>query len=380
MMHSTRTLSLSAIALYLANSASAQTAASALASALSLTTSTSLPFPTATLGASDANTFIVQGWSLSKGRIQNGADRIAFVNDPFTSSITASASGTVTTSSTPSGPQIISASGVTVITSAVSPAATPTSTGPVLKVTYPANAFGSNSSGMQLENLWNTSDGSAFDSMVLSYEVAFDQGFEFVKGGKMAGLRGGQNHTGCSGGNKPNGTDCFSTRTMWRKGGAGEVYAYIPTPNGLCKDDDIICNSDFGTSIHRGSFSFLAGEWNRITLVVQMNDPVDTANGNVELYYNDVKAFQQDNLQLRASKSVNINGLYLSTFYGGSDSSWAPSSEMHTYFRNFQMWGGSSASNLTGAHVSASISSRSTVSLASLMVAGLASIIAMAWV
>lgn len=39
------------------------------------------------------------------------------------------------------------------------------------------------------------------------------------------------------------------------------VYAYIPTPNGLCKDDGIICNSDFGVSVQRGSFSFVAGQY-----------------------------------------------------------------------------------------------------------------------
>jgi hypothetical protein len=257
------------LALCLCTTASAQTTpAAAIAAAFSLTTSTSLPFPTTTLGAADANDFIVQGWSLSKGRIQNGADRIAFVADPFASTSTStSASATPTPTKTsggggsPSGPQIISASGITVISTPASAAApTPTPTGPVLAVTYPAHAFGSNSSGMQLENLWNASGGAAFDTVVLSYEVAFDAGFAFVKGGKMAGLRGGPDHVGCSGGAKPNGTDCFSARTMWRKEGAGEVYAYVPTPNGLCKDGGIICNSDFGTSIQRGSFSFLAGE------------------------------------------------------------------------------------------------------------------------
>ena len=39
------------------------------------------------------------------------------------------------------------------------------------------------------------------------------------------------------------------------------VYAYIPTPNNICSDSDFICNSDgFGTSIDRGSFSFLTGK------------------------------------------------------------------------------------------------------------------------
>jgi hypothetical protein len=69
---------------------------------------------------------------------------------------------------------------------------------------------------------------------------------------------------------------------MWRTDGAGEVYAYIPTPNNLCSDSNIICNDDFGVSISRGSFTFVSGAWNLVTLLVQLNSPGDIANGVVE--------------------------------------------------------------------------------------------------
>jgi hypothetical protein len=58
--------------------------------------------------------------------------------------------------------------------------------------------------------------------MLLSYEIAFEAGFDWVKGGKLPGLRGGLNSTGCSGGNQANGQDCFSFRVMWRENGSGE--------------------------------------------------------------------------------------------------------------------------------------------------------------
>ena len=168
------------------------TPAESVASQYSLATSTSIPFPTATLSNSDATNFIQSNniWSLSKGRIQNGANDTAFVTDPFPNSPT--------------------------------PGLAPiNNSGPVLQVTYPAGGLGPNG-GMQSYSLWNTSDGSAFNSMLLSYELAFDAGFDWVKGGKLPGLRGGPNPDGCSGGNEPNGTDCFSTRLMWRQNGAGE--------------------------------------------------------------------------------------------------------------------------------------------------------------
>jgi hypothetical protein len=57
-------------------------------------------------------------------------------------------------------------------------------------------------SGQQTEkwySLWNTTDGSQFESMMLSYELAFDSNFNWVQGGKLPGLRGGADVNDCSG-------------------------------------------------------------------------------------------------------------------------------------------------------------------------------------
>jgi hypothetical protein len=296
------------------------TPAESLAAQFSLTTSTSIPFPTATQASQDAQSHIVSNWSLSKGRIQNGASDLAFVQDPFPNSTT--------------------------------PGVKPSNkTGPVLQVTYPQGSFSHDSGGAQLYSLWNTSDGSVFQSMMVTYEVAFDRGFDWVKGGKLPGLRGGSVVNGCDGGSKPNGSDCFSTRLMWRRNGEGEVYSYIPTPNGLCKENDIDCNDDFGISMNRKSFTFASGEWNRVTILIQLNNPPDIANGNLMMYYNDVEAVKHQNLQFRSSTNVNAGGLYLSTFFGGNDKSWATPNTVNSYFRNFQLWGGSAPSTLTGSKV-----------------------------
>lgn len=164
--------------------------AATLASLYSLTTSTTIPFPTAILANTDAQKFLVDGWSLSRGKIEQGGSNIAFVDDPF-----------------PDKP---------------APVSTQNTTGPVLQVKYPKGAFGSETSGVQLYSLWNTTDGSAFQSVLVTYEVAFDANFDFVKGGKLPGLRGGPDADGCSGGAAANGSNCFSTRLMWRKNAVGE--------------------------------------------------------------------------------------------------------------------------------------------------------------
>jgi len=138
---------------------------------------------------------MLSGWSLGKGRIQDGPNNLAFVNDPF-----------------PDKPVPI--------------ASTVNTSGPVLQTTYSAGSFSSNNSGAQWYNLWNTSDGSTFGTMMVTYEVAFDAGFDWMKGGKLPGLRGGLNSTGCSGGNEATGQDCFSSRVMWRKNSAGEGMCF----------------------------------------------------------------------------------------------------------------------------------------------------------
>ncbi|KAI6123856.1 polysaccharide lyase family 14 protein [Pisolithus croceorrhizus] len=310
--------------------ASVSVSPAGVAAQYSLTTSTSLPFPTATQSSQDALTFITSQWSLSNGRLSWGGTALAFVSDPF-----------------PNNPV---------------PDSSATSPNPVLQINYPAGSYSGGTGGAQWYTQWNASDGTTFNSMLLSYELAFDSNFNWVKGGKLPGLRGGPNTNSCSGGSQPTGNDCFSTRLMWRTGGAGEVYAYMLQPNNLCSQGSIICNSDYGISIDRGSFYFATGQWMRITMVVQMNDPPDVANGNLVLYFDDSQIISQQGLQFRNGTAVNVGGLYFSnsrftymicqTLLQGSDDSWATLQPVNTYYRNFQLYGSSLPSNLTGQQVS----------------------------
>lgn len=165
----------------------------ALASKYALTTSTSMPFPTATMSTPDTQRLIEAKWYPGKAHIQDNPQNLRFVDDPFPDS-------------PPPG----------INSSATSP------TSPVLRVTYPNGSYSHDTGGTQFYTLWNSTDSHGFIIMMLTYEVGFDEDFDWVKGGKLPGLRGGLNSSGCSGGNKADGQDCFSSRLMWRKGGAGE--------------------------------------------------------------------------------------------------------------------------------------------------------------
>ncbi|TRM70051.1 polysaccharide lyase family 14 protein [Schizophyllum amplum] len=360
---SSSTLAFALAILALAPPTACQTPAASLASFYSLTTSTAFPFPTATMSPDDAQDLLTSRWGLIKGRIQDGNDTLAFVDDPF-----------------PDQP----APGSSEDTSSTS--------APVLRVTYPAGSFSHSTGGAQFINLWNSTNASTaqfsdldssdigFGSLLLEYEVAFDADFDWVQGGKLPGLRGGLDSTGCSGGSEPGvaaGDSCFSTRLMWRTEGAGEVYAYAPETESLCEQDDIICNDDYGVSMGRGRFGFQAGRWNRIAMLVQLNSPASASNGNIELYYNGQPVVTQQNLRLRATSAVSANGLFFSTFFGGSDESWATPNTTHTYFRNMRMWGSVEASNSTGSVNRASRNGGPDV-LAVMLAMGLA--VAAAWV
>jgi len=164
-----------------------------VAAQYSLTTSTNLPFPTALQSSADAQAFMISQWSLFNGHVSWGGSDIAFVSDPFPNN---SAPVSATNTSLP--------------------------TNPVLQVTYPEGSYSGGTGGAQWYTQWKSNDGSTFNSMLLSYELAFDSDFDWVKGGKLPGLRGGPDAFGCSGGTQPTGEDCFSTRLMWRSGAVGE--------------------------------------------------------------------------------------------------------------------------------------------------------------
>ena len=159
------------------------------------------------------------------------------------------------------------------------------------------------------------------DTLKLSYYLRFSDNFDFVKGGKLPGLYGG---TGNTGGNIPDGTDGFSTRFMWRTNGDAEVYAYLPT------------STNYGTSLGRGDWQFVPGVWHHLEQEVYLND-VGQNNGAIEVSLDGVQVANFSGLNFRSVDSLNIDGVLFSTFFGGSDSSWATPNNTYVDFANFNV-------------------------------------------
>lgn len=228
----------------------------------------------------------------------------------------------------------------------------------VLRVNYPAGTYRSpgnplvrNGTVIGGANFFARPFGNnGFLRAILEYDVFFPSGFPFKLGGKLPGFYGAASGAApseaCSGGQAASGTNCWSTRLMWRATGAGEVYAYIPTQPNL----DSVCDSkkyplntckdaEFGLSLGRTAYKFETDKWNRIGLHVQVND-INQKNGFIQLYVDEKKVIDIQEVTFRTGVSAGsllVTDLFFSTFFGGSNLAYATPVDTFAIFRKMNM-------------------------------------------
>ena len=182
-----------------------------------------------------------------------------------------------------------------------------------LRVTYPANKFGPNEGGVQ----FNVDLKGDYNELFFSYRVRFAAGFSFVNGGKLPGLVGGSSPSGCT-------TDLyngFSARNMWRAGGQVEQYMYYPERTNRCGDD-----------WNYGGARFVPGQWHTMEHRIVMGTK-GQSNGVMQGWIDGRLMLNRTNVKWRtATADYSIDTLYFSTFFGGSDASWAPKSAQRIDF------------------------------------------------
>ncbi len=157
------------------------------------------------------------------------------------------------------------------------------------------------------------------DELYLTYDVFFEPGWEWVKGGKLPGLAGGTHPTGGKG---ADGTDGFSARLMWRPDGELTVYAYHPNRPTI-----------YGVG-YPISGRYEAGQWYRIVERVKINDK-NVSNGEVEIWVDGEHRLLEKDILWRTSGDFNVDVFLYSSFYGGSTQDWAPSKTTYARFDNF---------------------------------------------
>jgi len=191
--------------------------------------------------------------------------------------------------------------------------------GRILRASYPPNSQGS----PRITKEFDLDE--TVTSATLSFDLKLHSKFEFVKGGKIHGLGGGTTTTGC----EDIVPDGWTVRLMWKQDGEPSVYVYHQDRVARC-----------GDSFSPNNFHFQRGRWYRIDMQVKMNSAPDVNDGKAVLYIDGEKLVEVNDLRLSGDPQVQINKFMFSTFYGGSDSSWAPSKTTYMYFDNFNVYQG----------------------------------------
>lgn len=290
---------------------------------------------------SSGEKFLVQNWSTTYHTIQIGGQDILFVNDPLSSGTTALSSNSTSNSTTIGTGDI------------------------VMQLNYPKGSYApSIGPVMGGAQFYATpfGDKTPFSKMMVSYDVAFPSGFDWVLAGKLPGVYGGTPYDGCSGGVQSTGANCLTMRLMWRQSGAGEVYAYVPVDpkSAFCRNPEVLCNDQYGKSIGRGQIYFQPGTWTHLDMIMDLNEPAGNSNGTLQVYLNGNLAIQMDNIPYRNTGMVGFQGLLFSTFFGGSDPTYATPVDQSVYFKNVQLSVGAPAQLYNGTGGSGAMSGRRT--------------------
>jgi len=201
----------------------------------------------------------------------------------------------------------------------------------------------------------------------LSYDLYFEPGFDFAKGGKLPGLAAKSFDSGCTeeGSPKRNGKN-WSVRVMWRNNGRLQLYSYDQTrPSGSCGVTEMIdaLSGDApyempGVVPNDDKFRFQPGTWYTLRISVRVNDndrvayqlagngtpllnasgsPIPTGgNGEISLAVKSIdgsvkRLLVAPNVALRDeclgpcgasvpdSPDAWANAVFFSTFYGGNE-------------------------------------------------------------
>jgi hypothetical protein len=158
------------------------------------------------------------------------------------------------------------------------------------------------------------------DRVCLHYQLRFEANFNFVEGGKLPGLYGGE---APSGGEEATGENGFSMRLMWREDGQGELYPYVVGHE--------------GDSMGRGSWHFPTGRWVTVEQEVVLNTPGES-DGVVRLWIDGHPVLEHRELVYRTVPEVGIDGLMFSSFFGGTGEKWRTPRGQHVDFAAFRLY------------------------------------------
>lgn len=199
----------------------------------------------------------------------------------------------------------------------------------VLRVKYPAGCVGPNDTpiGCGIQIKWPLPETA--DTMWVSYRIKFEEGFQFVKGGKLPGLCGGKCYTG----GVPATGDGWSARIMWRTGGTVVQYMYFTEQVSQYGDD-----MKWDASGTQRVFS--TDVWHTVLTQIVLNDVYPGSsqgerNGILRSWFDGELALDLDDLRLVDYQDQTIDIFYISTFHGGNTADWSPLVDSYICYDDF---------------------------------------------
>jgi hypothetical protein len=164
----------------------------------------------------------------------------------------------------------------------------------------------------------------------LEYDINFDPQFEWVKGGKLPGVRGGDRKITTTGCVVPQPKDAWSFRLMWRQNARISMYMY--------DQERTVRNERCGLSRESKDWLLTKGVWHRLKLHVKVNSNATAKDGIAQLFVNNSLILERKGIQWYSKGYVPVSYVYFSSFYGGNDKTWAPSKKTFIKFRNVSFW------------------------------------------
>jgi len=190
---------------------------------------------------------------------------------------------------------------------------------------------------------WKWFFGGEYEELFLRYRVKFEDGFDFVRGGKLPGLAGGTAPTG----NAPaDGFNGWTGRLMWRtdfQGVSGDPQQLVSQAISYAKYTDSGFDMD-GRDEDREYWVDDAGDriqidadrWYEIRQRVKMNTP-GQPDGILQIWLDGQLVHDQQDVLFRFTDELKIDQMYFSTFFGGG-SSWKTSKDETIFFDDFVVY------------------------------------------
>lgn len=204
---------------------------------------------------------------------------------------------------------------------------------PALRVSYAKNSGTSKDPGVGGMLFTAAPKGLPAREARVAWDVYFDKGWHFSKGGKIGGLFVGQ---GVASGYRHS-PDASSHRIMWQRDGGAISYVYPPT--GLAQADPKLQASGCGIAYFKEAFpagTLKVGSWNSVVLGVKLNTFTDgkpNADGVAYLEVNG-KAATKSDVRWARSPDLLIERFEFNTFFGGPDPAVC---DCTAYYRNFRL-------------------------------------------